>query len=763
MKKLASCLCAIVALLLAGAVFVSCVDSVTDEPTTADGTFSMTVTATKGALSKALSENDNHTLTATWTAGDRVTVYNVTKSAELSGYLAATTTGSSTKLQGEIEGTITPGDDLILKFLSPTYTGQNGTLGYIASHCDYAEAAVKVESISDGKIKTNEATFVNQQAIVKFTLINNADNSNLVIPASTALTVNDGTNEYTVTPTSATNVLYVAIPATGTVNLSTTIGGIGYSYNKTGAGLEMGKYYEISVKMVRGVVNLANITGHTTLLNGDIVTGTLGGNYKISIADGATVTLDGVNINGSGTWTSGSYAGLNCIGNATIVLADGTTNTVKGFYNYYPGIHVPSGSTLTIQGTGTLNASSNGNGAGIGAGKDIPCGNITINGGTIAATGGSNAAGIGGGNATSCGAISITGGTVEATGGMNAAGIGGSNNALCGNLSITGGTITATGGSSGAGIGSGCRQSGSSSCGTISISGGTVTATGGSYAAGIGNGANASCGDISIENTVTSVTATKGSSATNSIGKGYNGSCGTVTIGNYLTLAISTKTNTNDTWTLTPISAPVGVVAVDLGLPSGTLWASCNVGATTPEGYGDYFAWGEVEPYYSNLDPLTWKSGKEAGYTWASYKYSTDLGGNSFSKYTGSDYSVLQPEDDAARQNWGLNWRMPTNAELQELFDNTDREWTTINGVNGLKLKKKTDASVFIFLPSGVGFNDTTPLVNYARGEYWSSTAGTSNYAKKAFFKYEDNTLTVGNGSDGYRDLGRNVRAVWAL
>ena len=273
--------------------------------------------------------------------------------------------------------------------------------------------------------------------------------------------------------------------------------------------------------------------GNLELKDGDHVYGTLSGNYKVTIENkvgGATVTLDNVTINGVNEYSYG-WAGITCLGDATIILADGTTNTVKGFYNRYPGIHVPSGSTLIIQGTGTLNASSNGMGAGIGAGRSIACGNIIINSGTITATGGTDAAGIGCSNGASCGTISITGGTVEARGGMNGAGVGGSTDTSCGNITISGGTVTATGGSSGAGIGSGCRQSSSSSCGIITISGGTVTATGGGGSAGIGCGANASCGDITIENTVTIVTATKGVEATNSVGKGYGGSCGTVTIG----------------------------------------------------------------------------------------------------------------------------------------------------------------------------------------------------------------------------------------
>ena len=84
----------------------------------------------------------------------------------------------------------------------------------------------------------------------------------------------------------------------------------------------------------------------------------------ISIADGATVTLDGVNINGDGNWDSGDYAGITCLGDATIILKDGSTNTVKGFYEDYPGILVPEGKMLTIkgetEGNGSLTASSDG-------------------------------------------------------------------------------------------------------------------------------------------------------------------------------------------------------------------------------------------------------------------------------------------------------------------------------------------------------------------------------------------------------------------
>ena len=209
-----------------------------------------------------------------------------------------------------------------------------------------------------------------------------------------------------------------------------------------------------------------------TATDGMTIKGALaeGVNVKVSIAAGATVTLDGVTINGVNN-DSYLWAGINCLGDATIILSG--TNTVKGFHENYPGIHVPVDKTLTIQGSGSLTASSNGYGCGIGAGRNI---------------------------------------------------------AACGNIVIAGGTVNATGGDYAAGIGGGRLQG---SCGNISITGGTINANGGAGAAGIGSGNNGSCGTVTITDGVTSVTATKGADAPYSIGKGFgsNASCGTVTIG----------------------------------------------------------------------------------------------------------------------------------------------------------------------------------------------------------------------------------------
>ena len=224
-------------------------------------------------------------------------------------------------------------------------------------------------------------------------------------------------------------------------------------------------------------VDLSKLTADYEAQDGEVLTGTLGANVKISIAAGATVTLDGVTINGVKS-KDFKWAGITCVGDATIILKDGTTNTVMGFKADYPGIFIASDKTLTIKGetagTGSLNARSNGSGAGIGGGYQIACGNIEIQGGVITATGGSNSAGIGSGRESSCGNITISGGSVTATGGANGAGIGSGYAGSCGNITITTGVtqVTATKGDYAPNsIG---KAEGSSSCGTVTI-GGSVT------------------------------------------------------------------------------------------------------------------------------------------------------------------------------------------------------------------------------------------------------------------------------------------------
>ena len=156
---------------------------------------------------------------------------------------------------------------------------------------------------------------------------------------------------------------------------------------------------------------------------------------------------------------------------------------------------------------------------------------------------------------------------------------------------------------------------------------------------------------------------------------------------------------------------PIPKYAVDLGLPSGTLWADRNVGARYPEDYGNYFAWGETEPkdYYS-WGTYKWCNGTETSIT----KYCTkDSNG------TVDNKTILDLEDDAAYVNMGSAWRIPTYAEQRELINECTWEWTTLNGVNGRKVTGPNGNS--IFLPAaGIRGNDIFVNVG-STGYYWSS------------------------------------------
>lgn len=380
---------------------------------------------------------------------------------------------------------------------------QDGTLTTLSSNLDYC---TKSGAWNSGNLPT--LTLENQLAILAITLKNEAGTSEIT-GSTTKLTVSDGTNTYNVNRSVAAGPIYVAIRPTSdaTIDITATSDSKGYyKILTTPKSYTASNGYSVSWKMTQGA-NLSKLTAAYTAQNGDKLTGTLGRNVKISIADGATVTLDGVSINASPSWTSGNYAGITCAGDATITLEG--TNTVKGFAEKYPGIFVSSGKTLIINGTGELNASSNtgSGGAGIGGGYEMNCGNIEIQSGTVTATGNNRGAGIGGGY-----------------------------NASWGNITISGGKVTATGGENGAGIGGGKRFTANVSCGNITISGGTVTAKGGADAAGIGGGRGnnntykSSCGTITITTGVTEVTATKGNSNAQSIGAGRYGTCGKVTI-----------------------------------------------------------------------------------------------------------------------------------------------------------------------------------------------------------------------------------------
>ncbi len=193
--------------------------------------------------------------------------------------------------------------------------------------------------------------------------------------------------------------------------------------------------------------------------------------------------------------------------------------------------------------------------------------------------------------------------------------------------------------------------------------------------------------------------------------------------------------------------------AVDLGLPSGTLWATCNVGATRPEEYGAYFAWGETTTK-STYDWTTYKWCKGSYDTQIKYCNDSDYGYNGFT----DNKTTLDLSDDAARVNWGGDWRMPTLTEMQELLDsdNCTWSWTTQNGIYGRKVTSKTNGNS-IFLPTAGYHGVSSLLYDGMHGYYWSSSLNTNDpdYAYDLYFNsdsYDWNRY--------YRYYGLSIRAV---
>ena len=188
---------------------------------------------------------------------------------------------------------------------------------------------------------------------------------------------------------------------------------------------------------------------------------------------------------------------------------------------------------------------------------------------------------------------------------------------------------------------------------------------------------------------------------------------------------------------------------VDLGLPSGIKWAAYNVGATKPEEYGGYYAWGETEEK-SNYDWSTYKWCKGSSDTMT--KYCTD------SSYgTVDNKTVLDPEDDVAHVKWGGDWRMPTKAEQDELRNNCDWTWTTQNGVNGFSVTGPNGNS--IFLPATGNRDGTDVSLRGSNGYCWSSSLY-SDYVRDAYYLYFSGNYYDWATYHNYRYYGLSVRPV---
>lgn len=187
--------------------------------------------------------------------------------------------------------------------------------------------------------------------------------------------------------------------------------------------------------------------------------------------------------------------------------------------------------------------------------------------------------------------------------------------------------------------------------------------------------------------------------------------------------------------------------AVDLGLPSGKLWSRKNIGAFAEEEIGFYFSWGNVEGQKMSEDSST---------------PNLSLYDFSAANYEGTKGAKIDkdiPLDcDMARANIGGKWRVPTQDEYTELYNHTDQEVATVNGVKGVKFKSKTDANKYIFLPFGGDIYDTTRYGKGSEGRYWLGTPESSG--SSYCIRMEDSSTGAWSSYSGSRYAGFNVRPI---
>jgi len=486
-----------------------------------------------------------------------------------------------------------------------------------------------------------------------------------------------------------------------------------------------------------GVVNLSKVTSDITLLDGDVVIGTLEGNHQVLIADSATVWLAGVTINN----TEG--AAIGCLGNATIILEDGTTNTLTTGAQYNAALHAgPDNTTLTIQGnSGKLNASANNlYSAGIGGGYNYyshKCGNITIEGGII-----------------------------EASGRTGGAGIGSSKWSCCGTITITGGNVTATGGWGAAGIGGGFFYYYATFEGII-ISGGTVTATGGNGAAGIGNGNDDKDAghNVTITNGITKVIARKGGTEAGDvnavpIGAGHNSEIGNVVFGGYTVFDGSA-------WKADPmVSGIYGGLNVDISGDTWTLTPYHGKFTVNDSGKKVIFSPGNLQ-YKGDEASCKWRFAQhqydrntnQSDSQWINhFGWGTWTGGSpdpnkssvKATDYTWNGADFTKEQELADEQQRGYNWYTLSSDEWQYLFAHHTYGAASVHGVNGVIVLPDgvTSAAGFtsgmnggwtqvsdgdweameainaLFLPTAGYFDPSTAsFVNFQDGDYWTSSA----------------------------------------
>ena len=474
----------IAALVATGAILSGCSKKEVEEPEIRNNsdnivTVTTTINLDENDATRALAiDYDAKTLTKTFAVGDKIAVIYHNKSGNLDKAESVALTESDLFSGGKsakITVTLTnPKAYESVKLIYPAsmagtddvdyskLKNQTGKLAGIAASLDLATFE---GSLDEWYRLPASVKLENEFAIIAYTL-KNETGANDITGTVTGMTINDGTNGYTISGRDSDGRIYAAIRPTSHAGIKyfATNGTKNYNKSVTDKTYEAGQFYQLGLRMAEApVTDLSTISANYTVSNGETITGTLAGSYKISIAADATVTLKDVTIDGSG-----NYAGINCMGDATIFLSG--TNIVNVWRAGEPGILAgPEGTSLTISGTGSLDVSSDIGGAGIGSGTD-ECGDIIISGGTITAKGGFGAPGIGSGRSNSCGNITICGGTITAKGGGYGVGIGGGWSGSCGDITITDGVTSVTaikGEDSVNSIGAGIDGT----CGTVTIGG----------------------------------------------------------------------------------------------------------------------------------------------------------------------------------------------------------------------------------------------------------------------------------------------------
>lgn len=363
------------ALLFTGAAFIACSNDKNDvipeqSMNPSQKTYTLTVQASKNAdaTTRALYLSGS-TLNAVWSVGDEVKVYN--GDTEI-GTLTAQNSGTNTTLTGNLTSVPSVGDNLTLKFLSPDYTTQGGTLEYIATNCDYAIATVTVNTVNTSEktiTTTGNAEFYNQQAIVKFTFLDKTDGTTKISPRD--LIINNGINDFSLIQipnstyiTNGEGVIFVALP--GDNNQTVTVTAImedntRYVYTKNNISFENGVYYTVNVHMnplisiIRTDVepNAIIIPNSNGLFNI-----TTSGNYTVSGSGSGNIQCNAENVKITFNGLSVSYDGNNAflVSDEDITINVEGENSIVCKNNDY-GIDVNK--KLYLEGNGKLSITTN--------------------------------------------------------------------------------------------------------------------------------------------------------------------------------------------------------------------------------------------------------------------------------------------------------------------------------------------------------------------------------------------------------------------